>query len=69
MNAHIGGLTLHAARWLVNENAGIRQSKTLSLGSGSQQQRTHRGTHANADRRHVRADELYRVIYSQTGRD
>ena len=41
MDAHVGGLALHAAGRLMNENARIRQGKTFSLGAGGQQQGSH----------------------------
>jgi len=47
---------------LVNENAGIWQSETLALGSGCQEQRSHRSTLADADGGYVRPDKLHGVV-------
>ena len=54
---------------LVNEDARIGQSETFAFGAGSQQQRSHRSTLADADRRHVRANELHRVVDRHARRD
>src|SRR5687768_4182409 len=69
LNPNIRGLSLRTASWLVDENAGVWESKTFAFGAGSQEQCAHRSALAHADRSHVRADKLHSVVNSHARRN
>ena len=50
-----------------DHDAGVRQRITLALGTGSEQERTHAGGHADTDGAHLRLDELHRIVDAETG--
>ena len=53
----------------MNHDTGIGQSKTLALGTGSQEERSHTGRHPDTNRAHIRFDELHCVVNTHTGVD
>src|ERR1041384_744665 len=53
----------------MNENARIRKRESFAVSAGCKQQRSHRSTLSDADRRHVGPDELHRVVDSHAGSD
>ena len=58
----VRGLALEAAHRLVDHHARIRQAEALALGAGRQQEGAHAGRLADAQRRHIRLDELHGVV-------
>src|ERR1700694_2383404 len=69
LNANIRRLTLRAAARLVNENARIRQSESLTFCAGRQKQSTHGGALADTNSGDVRADKLHRIVDGHAGGD
>src|SRR6185437_4449841 len=69
MDFDVRSLTLETAERLMNHDVGIGQCEALALGTRRQQERGHRGSHADAQRRYVGLYELHRVVYSKAGRD
>src|SRR3954452_21672112 len=65
----VGRLALEPGRRLVDEDAAVGQRQALALGAARQQQRPHRHGDSAADRRHVRLDELHRVVDREAGVD
>src|SRR5215216_2253269 len=61
----VGGLTLEAARGLVDHDAGVREREAVPLLAGGEQERPHRGRLPDAKRRHRAADELHGVVDRQ----
>ena len=55
-------LPLEAAPDLVDQDLGVRQRHPLSFRAAGEQERAHRHRDADADRLHVRLDELHRVV-------
>ena len=53
----------------MNQNARVRQREPFTFGAGRQQQRAHRGAHADADRGHIGTDKLHRVVDRHTRSD
>ena len=62
LDLDVGRSALRAARRLVHHDPGMRQRRPLALGSGRQQERSHRRGHAHADRVDRRAQVLHRVV-------
>src|SRR5882672_11744787 len=62
VNLDVGGLPLHAAPRLVDEEVRVRQRAALSVRTAGEQHRGHRVRHADADRRDRRADVLHGVV-------
>ena len=62
-------LALEAAGRLVDQDRRIGQREALALGAGGEQERAHRRRHADAERGHVRLDELHRVEDRHARRD
>jgi len=52
----------------VDHHLGIGQGDTLALGAAGQQERTHAGSHADADGGYITLDVLHGVIDRHTGR-
>src|SRR5205085_3379688 len=69
LDAYVCGLPFRAARRLMDEDARVGQREAFAFRACGQQERSHRGALANADGRHVGADELYRVVDGHAGRD
>src|SRR4051812_23676791 len=62
MDLDIGRLPLEAAPDLVNQDLGVRQRHPLSFRAACKEERAHRHRGPDADRLHVRLDELHRVV-------
>ena len=62
-------LPLEPARDLVDQDLRIRQRHALPLSHRRREQSAHRHRDADADRLHVRLDELNRVVDGETGGD
>ena len=62
----IRGLTLRTAEGLVDHDLAVRQGDTLALGTCGKQERTHGGSHTDADGGHVTLNEVHGVINGQT---
>ncbi|EKF42791.1 prolipoprotein diacylglyceryltransferase [Nitratireductor indicus C115] len=62
MALDVGGLTLEAARRLMNHDARIGRRKAHILMAGAQKQRAHGGRLSDAQGRDRRTDELHRVV-------
>ena len=56
-------------RRLMNQNPRIRQGEPFSWRTGGEKQSTHAGRLPDADGRHVRTDELHRIVDSHPGRN
>src|SRR5215203_962016 len=71
LNLDVAGLSADAARdgGLVDEDARVRQREALAFGPGRQKQRAHRSALTQADRHHLGADELHRVVDGHAGGD
>src|SRR4051794_12435412 len=65
----VARLALEAGRRLVDQDAAVRQREALALCPAGQQQRPHRHRDPAADRRHVRLDEVHRVVHREPGVD
>src|SRR4051812_17895052 len=66
MDLDVGRLALKTRADLVDQDLRVRQRHPLALRPAGQQQRTHRHRDADADRRHVRLDEVHRVVDRET---
>ena len=69
MDFDIRRLALETAQRLVDHHARVRQAVALALGARGQQERAHAGRLADAQRGHVRLDELHGVVDRQAGRN
>ena len=65
----LAGDTLPADKRLVDQDLGVRQGKALALGAAGQQERAHRGRHADADGGDIALDVVHRVVDGHTVRD
>src|SRR4051794_28167930 len=65
MDLDVGRLALEAGGHLVDQDLGVGQRHALALRPAAQQQRPHRHRDADADGRHVRLDEVHRVVDRQ----
>ncbi len=61
-NFDVAGLPFGSAERLMDHHFAVRQSETLAFGSGCQQERAHRCSHADANGRDVRLDILHRIV-------
>ncbi|MPM32284.1 hypothetical protein SDC9_78846 [bioreactor metagenome] len=68
MDFDVRRLTTGATQHLVDHDLGVGQRKTLALGTSGQQEGTHAGGKAAAQRGHVRLDELHGVVDGHAGR-
>ena len=59
---NVGGLTLGTAQGLVDHDLAVGQGDPLALGTGGEQEGTHRGGHTDADGGHVALDEVHGVV-------
>src|SRR5437867_1904177 len=67
VDSDIRRLTRNAShRWLMNKDPRVWQSVALALCSRRQQQGSHRSTLPEAERDHIRPNELHRVIDRQS---
>src|SRR5205085_258202 len=70
LDADVCGLAAGAGdRGLVDEDARVRQREALAARARGEEQRAHRGALAEADRHHVGAYELHRVVDRHAGAD
>src|SRR3954468_1426253 len=65
----VARLALEPGRRLVDQDAAVRQREALARRPAREQQRAHRHRDPAADRRHVRLDELHRVVDREAGVD
>ena len=65
----VGRLALEAGGDLVDQDLRVRQRHPLAGGAAAEQQRTHAHRDPDADRLHVRLDELHRVVDRHAGID
>src|SRR5579883_2581735 len=67
LDLDVGRLTLEAGRDLVDQDLRVRQRQPLPLRPAGEEQRTHAHRDPDADRLHVRLDELHRVVDREAG--
>src|SRR5690606_28150785 len=69
LDGDVAGLALGAARGLVDHHPAVGQDVALALGSGRQQEGSHRAGLADADGADVGLDEAHGVVDRQAGGD
>ena len=69
VDGHVGDLALGPGGGLVDHDLRIGQRQALALGAGGQQERAHRGGHADADGGYVALDILHGVVNGHAGGD
>jgi len=69
LHAHVLRLPLRAAHRLVDHHARLGQRQPLAARPRAQNERRHRGGHADVDGHHLRADVLHRVVQREAGDD
>ncbi len=53
----------------MDQHPGMRETRTLAFGTGAEQHRAHRSSHARADRRHIGLNQVHSVVDRQPGGD